>query len=75
VVQVVSAGERPAALPEPAASPASDKEAWPRVLQASTTRTKGLSLRHRIRKALAAKHHPAKLAGVMDRNTIPSNRD
>jgi len=75
VVQVVSAGERPATLPEPVASPASDKEAWPRVLQASTTRTKGLSLRHRIKKALAAKHHRAKLAGMMDRNTIPSNRN
>jgi peptidoglycan/xylan/chitin deacetylase (PgdA/CDA1 family) len=75
VVQVVAAGERPATLPELVASPASDKGVWPRVLQASASSTEGVVLRHRIKKALAAKRHPAKLAGVMDRNTIPANRD
>ena len=35
VVQVVAEGERPASLPDLAASPGTDKEAWPRVLKTS----------------------------------------
>jgi peptidoglycan/xylan/chitin deacetylase (PgdA/CDA1 family) len=76
VVQVVAAGERPATLPELVASPASDKEAWPRVLQTSATGTEGVVLRHRIKKALAAKRHSAKLAGIAaDRNSNPPYRE
>jgi hypothetical protein len=69
VVQVVAAGERPATLPELVASPASDKEAWPRVLQTSASSTEGVVLRHRIKKALAARHRPAKLAAITGGNS------
>jgi peptidoglycan/xylan/chitin deacetylase (PgdA/CDA1 family) len=70
VVQVVAAGERPATLPELVASPATDKEAWPRIVQASAKSTEGVVLRHRIKKALAAKQRPAKLAVAAYDNSI-----
>jgi peptidoglycan/xylan/chitin deacetylase (PgdA/CDA1 family) len=55
VVQVKPAGERPAAVPELVAS--SDKAAWPRVLETSATGSikDRVTLRHRIKKALAKK--------------------
>jgi peptidoglycan/xylan/chitin deacetylase (PgdA/CDA1 family) len=55
VVQVVPAGERPAALPELVASPAEDKGNWPRVLKTSARTTSDETpLRHRIKKAHAS---------------------
>ena len=73
VVQVVPAGERPAALPELVASPAEDKGDWPRVLKTSASTISDetplrhrikrarasdkAALRHRIKKALAGKRH------------------
>jgi peptidoglycan/xylan/chitin deacetylase (PgdA/CDA1 family) len=59
VVQVVPTGERPATVPELVASP--DKGAWPRVLKTSVTAAVNhkATLRHRIKKALGRKRHPA----------------
>jgi peptidoglycan-N-acetylglucosamine deacetylase len=59
VVQVVPTGERPATVPELVASP--DKGAWPRVLKTSVTAAANhkATLRHRIKKALGRKRHPA----------------
>jgi peptidoglycan/xylan/chitin deacetylase (PgdA/CDA1 family) len=64
VVQVVSAGERPASVPELVASSA--KGAWPRVLKTSTTGSVSdrAKLRHRVKKALAKKRRPAAVASV-----------
>jgi len=57
VVQVVPAGERPAALPELVASPAEDKGNWPRVLKTSVSTTSDETpLRHRIKKVRASAH-------------------
>ena len=57
VVQVVPAGERPAALPELVASSAEDKGNWPRVLKTSASTTSDETpLRHRIKKARASAH-------------------
>ncbi len=67
VVQVVPAGERPATLPETmVASSAPDKEAWPRILKASVTGSINDRpiLHHRIKKLVAGKHRPAKVAVV-----------
>jgi peptidoglycan/xylan/chitin deacetylase (PgdA/CDA1 family) len=75
VVQVVAAGERPATLPELVASPATDKGAWPRVLQTSANGTEEVVTRHRIKKALAAKHRHAKLAGMVAGNSNPTYRE
>jgi peptidoglycan/xylan/chitin deacetylase (PgdA/CDA1 family) len=73
VVQVVPAGERPAALPELVASPTEDKGNWPRVLKTSASTASDetpphhrikkarasdkASLRHRIKKTLTGKRH------------------
>ena len=61
VVQVVSAGERPASVPELVAAPTEDKGAWPRVLKTSATVSikERVTLRHRVKKALAGKRHRA----------------
>jgi peptidoglycan/xylan/chitin deacetylase (PgdA/CDA1 family) len=73
VVQVVSAGERPASLPELVAAPAEDKGNWPRVLKTSATTgsiastgsiKKHATLRHRVKKALSSKRRPAAIASL-----------
>ena len=77
VVQVVPAGERPAALPELVASPAEDKGNWPRVLKTSASTTSDETpLRHRIKKAhaidKAALRHRAKKALTGKRHRRPA---
>jgi peptidoglycan/xylan/chitin deacetylase (PgdA/CDA1 family) len=77
VVQVVPAGERPAALPELVASPAEDKGNWPRVLNTSASTTSDETpLRHRIKKAhaidKAVLRHRAKKALTGKRNRRPA---
>jgi len=67
VVHVVPSGERPASVPVLVAS--TDKGNWPRVLKTSTTATTGsipdrATLRHRVKKALAHKHHRTTLASA-----------
>jgi peptidoglycan/xylan/chitin deacetylase (PgdA/CDA1 family) len=73
VVQVVSAGERPASVPELVAAPAEDKSNWPRVLKTSATTgsiattssiKKHATLRHRVKKALKGKRRPAAVASL-----------
>jgi peptidoglycan/xylan/chitin deacetylase (PgdA/CDA1 family) len=58
VVHVVAAGERPKSLPEVVAT-ASEKEVWPRVLQASAEDNSAAksSLRQRVKKVLAKRRH------------------
>ena len=79
MVQVVATGERPATLPETmVASPARDNEAWPRILKTSVSSSTGdgPALRHhRAKRAHAARHHPAKLAGVTEPDYNKLNRD
>jgi len=64
VVQVVPTGERPASVPTLVAS--TDKGNWPRVLKVSATASipDRATLRHRVKKALARKHHRATLASA-----------
>jgi peptidoglycan/xylan/chitin deacetylase (PgdA/CDA1 family) len=67
VVQVVPTGERPASVPVLVAS--TDKGNWPRVLKTSTAGTTGAvsdraTLRHRVKRALARKHHRTTLASA-----------
>lgn len=77
VVHVVATGERPATLPETmVASPAPDKEAWPRILKTSVGSDDLPALRHRrAKRAHATRHHPAKLAGVTEPDYNKLNRD
>ncbi|HXZ45211.1 MAG TPA: polysaccharide deacetylase family protein [Pseudolabrys sp.] len=66
IVQVVAAGERPASLPEPVASPDTNKEAWPRVVHTKTTDDKPpqKALRHRAKKAITGKHRRPTMASL-----------
>src|SRR6185437_5655139 len=79
VVHVVATGERPATLPETmVASPAPDNEAWPRILKASASSATrdGPALRHhRAKRAHAARHRTARLAGVTEPDYNKLNRD
>jgi peptidoglycan-N-acetylglucosamine deacetylase len=58
VVQVVAAGEHPASVPELVASPDSDKESWPRVMQTKTAHegTGKTGSRHHIKKVTTGRH-------------------
>ncbi len=75
VVQVVADGERPASLPDLVASPATEKEPWPR-LTAIHAKHAGVARRrhHRIKKMLSSKHRrvtgaaEGPTSGVKDRN-------
>ena len=73
VVQVVPAGERPASVPELVASPAPDKEAWPRILKASMAIHRPAS-RHHVRKSAVGRHRPAKVAGVQATDYVAQYR-
>lgn len=76
VVQVVAAGDRPASLPDLVASPVPDKESWPRILKASVTSASNEpALRRRIKKALAARHRRAKVAGVATTDYATQSRE
>src|SRR5665213_556629 len=81
VVQVVAAGERPATLPETMiTSPTPDQEAWPRILKTSAASISGTAkdepaLRHRVKRALAARHRGAKLAGMTEPDYVKLNRN
>ncbi len=77
VVQAVPAGERPASLPELVASPAPDKEVWPRVLKTSATSTNRdePAMRHHMRKLIYGKHRPARTAGGTAVDYVSVNRN
>ena len=65
VVHVVAAGERPKTLPEVVASPL-EKENWPRVLRAKAEKPDAdatVALRHKVKIALARRHHRRRVAG------------
>ena len=68
VVQVVSAGERPESLPEPVASPDTNKETWPRVVKTKTMNDtpKKTALRHRVKKHITGKHRRPNMAGLRE---------
>ncbi|MGH6665876.1 MAG: hypothetical protein ACREB2_13400, partial [Pseudolabrys sp.] len=74
VVQVVPTGERPASLPELVASPASDKEAWPRIVKTSAASDKP-ARHHRIKKLAIGKHRRAKIAGVPATDYVTQGRE
>src|SRR5579864_5001408 len=74
VVQVVPAGERPASLPEIAASPVPEKEAWPRILKTDLA-SHSPAPRHHVRKHAVGKHRPAKVAGVQATDYLTQFRD
>ncbi len=73
VVQVVPSGERPKTLPDMVATPAEEKQAWPRVVRASASKSSQSSaaVRHHIKKLVAGKRHRVKTASLpgKDSNT------
>jgi len=68
IVQVVSAGERPEALPELVASPGASKESWPRVVPTASTQDTAAktALRHRVKKVIGARHRRPSVASLHD---------
>ena len=67
VVQVVADGERPVSVPELAAS--SDKESWPRVVNANTNDTpRSAALRHRAKKVVNGKRRKPAVATLHEQD-------
>jgi peptidoglycan/xylan/chitin deacetylase (PgdA/CDA1 family) len=70
VVQVVADGGRPESVPEPVASPDSNKESWPRVVHtdnASDAPAKSV-LRHRVKKVISGKRRRPTVATLPEPN-------
>jgi peptidoglycan/xylan/chitin deacetylase (PgdA/CDA1 family) len=70
VVQVVPAGDRPKAVPELMASPATDKGAWPTVLTSAPSGDYAVTARrhHSIKTLIASKHHPTAVVSVPEKD-------
>jgi hypothetical protein len=66
VVQVAAAGERPESVPELVASPDTNKESWPRIVQTKTAHETPAktALRHRVKKVITGKHRRPTVANL-----------
>jgi peptidoglycan-N-acetylglucosamine deacetylase len=66
IVQVAAAGERPESVPELVASPDSNKEPWPRIVQRKPAHDAPAktALPHRVKKVITGKHRRPTVASL-----------